>query len=299
MTTIPKIRPRRSVLYMPGINRRAMEKARTLNADALILDLEDAVAPARKEEARDLVCAEVRTGGFGNRELIIRINGEGTPWFKEDMAAVVEVQPDAILVPKIEDADMARRCLASLSALGANLPLWAMIETPSGITFVDDIAATDGVEVLVMGTSDLAKELRVEPTPDRQQLQYALSRTVVAARRHGLDVLDGVSLILDDIEAFHAQCQQGRSLGFDGKTLIHPSQVEPSNRVFGPSTEQIEEARRVLSVWQEAESQGRGVAVMDGRMIENLHAHQAARVVAFADALAEHHMKSEVGNDGK
>lgn len=285
MTT--QLRPRRSVLYMPGVNQRAMEKAKSLDSDAVILDLEDAVAPAAKADARSLVCAQVKGGGYGHREVIIRVNGEGTPWHEDDIAAAAATGPDAILVPKVEDAAMAERCLQRIrAAAGKPLPLWVMIETPSGIANVDEIAAVDGVAVLVMGTSDLIKEIRGVATPGRDALLYALSRTVLAARRYGRDALDGVSLDLKDLDAFEASCRQGRMLGFDGKTLIHPTQVEPANRVFGPAPEDVDHARRVMAAWQETEAAGKGVAVLDGQMIENLHAEQARRVVAFAEAIA-------------
>lgn len=282
-----KIRPRRSVLYMPGVNQRAMEKAKQLDSDAVILDLEDAVAPAMKEEARGLVCAQVTGGGYGHREVVIRVNGETTPWHEDDVKAAVAARPDAILVPKVEDAAMARRCLERIGKAGGGPALWVMIETPSGVAEVDAIAAVAGVEVLVMGTSDLVKELRAAATPGREGLLYALSRTVNAARRYDRDALDGVSLDLKDLEAFEASCLQGRALGFDGKTLIHPTQVNPANRLFGPALEEIEHARRVVAAWEEAEAAGKGVTVLDGQMIEGLHADQARRVVAFADALAD------------
>ncbi|TVT31099.1 HpcH/HpaI aldolase/citrate lyase family protein [Marinobacter vinifirmus] len=284
--TTAAIRPRRSVLYMPGVNQRAMEKAKGLDSDAVVLDLEDAVVPAKKEEALNLVCDQVRAGGYGYREMVIRVNAVGTPWHDNDIAAAVKAGPDAILVPKVEDAAMALGCVDRIHCAGGGPDLWVMIETPEGVANVDAIAAVSGVKVLVMGTSDLVKELRVAAVPDRLPLLYALSRTIIAARRYGLDVLDGVSLDLEDQVAFEASCRQGRELGFDGKTLIHPTQVEPANRVFGPAGNDVEQARRVLEAWQAAESDGRGVAVLDGKMIENLHADQARRVVAFADALA-------------
>lgn len=280
-----EIKPRRSVLYMPGVNQRAMDKARQLDADVVIFDLEDAVAPAAKPEARELVCAQVRQGGYGRREVLIRVNGEGTPWSDEDMTAAVKASPHAILVPKIETAQMAERYVKRIAELGGGSALWVMIETPNAVSNVDEIAGVPGVEVLVMGTSDLIKELRVAATPDRQALLYSLSRTVLAARRHGRDVLDGVSQVLDDEVAFSALCRQGKELGFDGKTLIHPAQISPANRIFGPSEEEIQYARRVIQAWTQAHDEGRGIAVLDGKMIENLHAEEARRVMAFDQAL--------------
>jgi citrate lyase subunit beta/citryl-CoA lyase len=271
---------------MPGVNRRAMDKARGLDCDTVILDLEDAVVPAEKESARALVCDQVRDADYGYREVVIRVNGETTPWHEPDIEAAVKACPDAILVPKVEDEHMARRCVDRIGQAPDAPALWVMIETPAGVANVASIAAVEGVEVLVMGTSDLIKELRADRTPDRQPLLYGLSRSVHAAREHGIDILDGVALDLHDTPGFEAECRQGRALGFDGKTLIHPSQVAPANAAFGPAIEDVEQARRVLAAWEEAESAGRGVAVLDGSMIENLHAHQARRVVAFADALA-------------
>lgn len=279
------IRPRRSVLYMPGINQRAMEKARSLDVDAVILDLEDAVSPDNKTEAREGVRDTVARHDYGHREVVVRVNGEDTPWHDDDIAAAVSAAPDAILVPKIEDAAMARRCLQRLGRDGP--ALWVMIETPAGVANVDDIAALDGVAVLVMGTSDLIKELRVADDPRRLPLLYVLSKTVAAARRYGRDVLDGVTLDLHDDEALEAVCRQGRDLGFDGKTLIHPGQVAMANQCFGPDIDAVAQARRVLSAWDEALSAGKGVAVLDGKMIENLHADQARRVVAFAESLEQ------------
>ncbi|MFL6655282.1 MAG: HpcH/HpaI aldolase/citrate lyase family protein [Sulfurifustis sp.] len=284
---IHTIRPRRSVLYMPGVNARAMDKAKTLDVDAVILDLEDAVAPAAKDDARRLVSAQVVGGGYGHREMVIRVNGEGTPWHDADLAGAIAASPDAILLPKVDDAATAARCITRLRQGGNVAPaLWVMIETPAAIANVDAIAAVEGVAVLVMGTSDLIKALRAQHTPGREALLYALSRTVNAARRYGRDALDGVSLDLKDLAAFEASCRQGRALGFDGKTLIHPSQVEAANRVFGPTSAEIEHARRVIAAWREAEASGKGVAVLDGQMIENLHAEQAQRVLAYAEAIA-------------
>lgn len=272
---------------MPGVNQRAMDKARSLNCDAVILDLEDAVAPGEKDGARSLVCAQVESGGYGHREVVIRVNGETTPWHEDDMRAAFEAGPDAVLVPKVQGARMAQRCVERIQVGGPSAPaLWVMIETPDGVAAVESIAAVEGVEVLVMGTSDLLKELRADRAPDRSPLLYGLSRSVFAARQYGLDILDGVVLDLRDATAFEAECGQGRALGFDGKTLIHPNQIAGANAAFGPAIDAVEHARRVLAAWEGAEADGRGVAVLDGSMIENLHAEQARRVVAFAEALA-------------
>ncbi|TSH98699.1 CoA ester lyase [Verticiella sediminum] len=280
------MRPRRSVLYMPAANQRAMDKARSLDVDAVIFDLEDAVAPSAKEQARAQACAQVRAGGYGHREVLIRVNGLHTPWGRSDFEAALDARPDGIVLPKVEDVATLEHYRDRMNDVGTAIPLWPMIETPAGVSRVDQIAAQDGVAVLVMGTSDLQKELRLPDTPDRQGLLYALSRTVNAARRHGRDVLDGVSAVLDDTEAFTRLCEQGRALGFDGKTLVHPAQVAPANRVFGPTAQAVEHARRVLAAWQAAEREGKGIAVLDGKMVENLHAADAERVVAFAEAIA-------------
>ncbi|MBU4611498.1 CoA ester lyase [Achromobacter sp. GG226] len=281
------IRPRRSALYMPATNQRAMDKARELNIDVVIFDLEDAVTPAAKLQARALACAQVRAGGYGRREVLIRVNGLDTRWGEDDLAAAVAAGPDAILVPKVHDAALAGMYVRRLRELGSRAALWVMIETPAGVANVDAIAAQDGVAVLVMGTSDLMKELRARDTSGRGALLYALSRTVNAARRYGRDVLDGVSPVLDDEPAFTALCIQGRDLGFDGKTLIHPAQVAPANRAFGPTPDEVRLAQRVVQAWDETRQAGQGIAVLDGKMVENLHAEQARRVIAFQAAIGQ------------
>jgi len=281
----PQIRPRRSVLYMPATNKRAMDKARQLDVDAVIFDLEDAVAPEARAEARRQACDQVREGGYGSREVLIRINGTDTPWSDDDLVAAVAARPDGIVLPKVGTAASAAACVARIRELGADIPLWPMIETPEGVSNVDEIAAVDGVAVLVMGTNDLIKELRAINTPDRHALIYALSRTVNAARRYGRDALDGVSQVLNDPEALTAVCRQGRELGFDGKTLVHPAQIGPTNAVFGPDEQAVEQATRIIQAWEQAEAEGRGVAVLDGKMIESLHAAEARRLVAFDQAI--------------
>jgi len=281
------IRPRRSALYMPATNQRAMDKARELDIDVVIFDLEDAVTPAAKLQARALACAQVRAGGYGRREVLIRVNGLDTRWGEDDLAAAVAAGPDAILVPKVHDAALAGMYVRRLRELGSRAALWVMIETPAGVANVDAIAAQDGVAVLVMGTSDLMKELRARDTSGRGALLYALSRTVNAARRYGRDVLDGVSPVLDDEPAFTALCIQGRDLGFDGKTLIHPAQVAPANRAFGPTPDEVRLAQRIVQAWDETRQAGQGIAVLDGKMVENLHAEQARRVIAFQAAIGQ------------
>ncbi len=282
----PAIRPRRSVLYMPGINTRAMEKAKTLDCDGVILDLEDAVAPQDKEEARRRVAEAVTAGGFGHREIAIRVNRLDTPWGREDVAAAVAAGPDALLLPKVESAAELEE-LAALAARhgGADIPLWAMIETPRGVFAAPEIAAHPRLAVLVMGTSDLAKELNARHVPGRTPFLYALERCVLAARAAGRAILDGVFLDLADEEGLAAECRQGRELGFDGKTLIHPKQIAAANAAFAPSAAEVEEARAVIAAYEEALAAGRGVAVLNGRLIENLHVDMARRTLALHDAI--------------
>lgn len=285
-----QIRPRRSVLYMPGSNQRAMEKAKGLAADCLVLDLEDAVAPAQKVPARKLVVDAIAGGGYGSRELAIRINALDTEWGEDDLLAVAGSRAHAICLPKVESAAQVLAVANVLDNLRvpAEMAIWAMLETPRGILQACAIAgAHPRLNVLVMGTSDLAKDLRVPHTPDRLGLLAALGASVLAARAYGLDILDGVHLDIVDTEGFRAICEQGRKLGFDGKTLIHPSQIEAANTVFGLSEAAIENAQRVLGVWDEAQREGRGVALLDGKLVENLHADDARRVLAIAAVIAE------------
>ncbi len=281
------LRPRRSVLYMPGANARAMEKARDLACDAIIFDLEDAVAPDAKETARAQVEAAIRAGGYGYRELIVRVNGLDTPWARADLAAVARLEIDAVLLPKIESASQVRACIELLAATPA-LPLWVMIETPRGVLSIEPILAGEPrVAVAVMGTSDLVKELRARHTDDRRAVLPSLAHCVLAARACNRVVLDGVHLDFRDAESFTRACVQGRDLGFDGKTLIHPSQIDIANSVFGPSHDEVDQARQIIDAWDIAQRAGKGVAVVNGRLVENLHASEAARTLAFAAALAE------------
>ena len=285
-------RLRRSVLYMPGSNVRALDKARTLPADALILDLEDAVAPDAKAVAREQVGAAVRAGGYGARELIIRVNGLATPWFGDDLAAAVAAGPDAILVPKVETPDVLAEAAARAAALGAPacLSLWAMIETPLAILNLAGIAAvqTQGprLAALVVGANDLAKEARARQAPGRAPMLAFLSFCVAAARAHGLDVIDGVYNAIADEAGFRAECEQGRDFGFDGKTLIHPGQIAICNAVFSPDTSEVEWARKIIAAFARPENAGKGALQIDGRMVERLHAAMAERTVAMAAAIA-------------
>ena len=293
MTALPA-RPRRSVLYMPGSNARALEKARALPADALILDLEDAVAPEAKEEARTQVCAAVREGGYGKREIAIRVNGLDTPWGKADIAAAVAAAPDAILVPKINSAADVERAEEALSDAGAKpgLQLWCMIEAPLALLNIQQIAQKarepgSRMSVWVMGTNDIAKELRAAHTPERTPMLASLGLALIAARAYGLVILDGVYNDIKDEAGFAAICEQGRDMGFDGKTLIHPSQVGPCNTIFSPDPETVAFARLTIEAFEQPENRGKGVLKVEGRMVEILHAEIAKRTVAIADAIAE------------
>lgn len=287
-------RPRRSVLYMPGSNARAMEKAREIPADALILDLEDAVAPDAKEEARAQVVHAVTQGGYGKREIVIRVNGLDTPWGIEDIKAAVAAKPDAILVPKINSAEDVARAETALTQAGADqkLQLWCMIETPLAILNIQSIAAKaqeprSRMSVWVMGTNDIAKELRAAHTADRIPMLTSLGLSIIAARAYGIVALDGVYNDIKNEEGFAAICEQGRDMGFDGKTLIHPSQVAPCNTIFSPDPETVAFARKTIEAFEAPENKGKGVLKVDGRMVEILHAEIAKRTVAIADAIAE------------
>jgi citrate lyase subunit beta/citryl-CoA lyase len=284
------IRPRRSVLYMPGSNARALEKAKTIAADVLILDLEDAVAPDAKVQARDQVCAAVKVGGYGRRELVIRINALDTPWGNDDLAAAVTAAPDAILLPKPGSGADIVQAADALKGAPDKTRLWAMIETPLAILNVQDIAAASRLSgtrlaCFVMGTNDLVKETRAARSSSRRPALYWLSATVTAARAYGLDVLDGVYNNFKDADGFHRECVHGRALGFDGKTLIHPDQVAVANEVFAPPEGEVAWARKIMAAFDQPESKGKGVITVEGRMVELMHAEMARRTVAIAEAI--------------
>lgn len=282
------IRPRRSFLYMPGSNPRALEKARGLPADGLILDLEDAVAPEAKEGARAIVVAALATGGYGPRELLLRINPLDTPWGQGDLAAAATIPVDGVLLPKVESPDQVRLAVALLDALGApeSLAIWCMVETPAGALAAREIAgASPRLAGLIVGTSDLGKELHALQTHDRLPLITALGLTLLAARSHRLAVLDGVHLDLADDEGLAIACRQGRALGFDGKTVIHPRQIAAANGAFAPSPEEVALSRRIIAAHAEATAAGKGVVVVDGKLIENLHVENARRLVALTEAI--------------
>ena len=283
------IQPRRSVLYMPGSNPRALSKARALPADALIFDLEDAVAPDAKEGARAIVAAALGAGGYRPRELVLRVNPLDTLLGHGDLAAAATLPVDAVLLPKVETAERVRLTLELLDSLGAppELDLWCMLETPKGILAAAEIAgASPRIAALVLGTADLAKELHAGATRDRLPLLTALGLVLLAGRACGLAVLDGVELDLGDDDGFAAACRQGRDLGFDGKTLIHPKQIAAANAAFAPGPDEVAAARQIIAAHAEAVAGGKGIALVAGRLVESLHVEEARRVVALAAAIA-------------
>ena len=285
------LRPRRSVLYMPGANERALEKAQTIPADALILDLEDAVAPDAKPEARERVCAAATSGAYGHREIAIRANGIGTAWHDDDLRAIAAAGPAAVVVPKINSAAEVHQIEKALEAGGApdHTRIWAMLETPIAMLRAEEIcSASERLAVLVMGTNDLAKELHASHVPGRAPLLSGLGLCLLAARATGKVILDGVYNDIKDEAGFAAECRQAREMGFDGKTLIHPSQVDPCNAEFAPAADEVEKAGRIIAAFTEAEADGRGVVTVDGRMIENLHVEEARRVLAIHEAITAH-----------
>jgi citrate lyase subunit beta / citryl-CoA lyase len=284
---VTQFRPRRSVLYLPASNDRALEKAKAIPCDALILDLEDAVAPDAKPAARDAACAAAASGDYGHREITIRVNGADTEWHRDDLAAACAAGPDAIVVPKVDSADAVRELVGSMASYGApeHTRLWAMVETPVAMLHAEEIAsASDRLTVLVMGTNDLAKELYAEHVPGRQPLLTGLGLALLAARATGRAILDGVFNDVQDSDGFLAECRQGREMGFDGKTLIHPGQVAGANAAFAPSEDAVADARGILQAWEDGA--GSGVVTYRGRMIENLHVESARRTLAIHDAIA-------------
>ncbi len=275
---------------MPGANERALEKAQTIPADALILDLEDAVAPDAKPEARERVCAAATSGAYGRREIAIRANGIGTEWHEADLAAIASAGPDAVVIPKIDSPADVHQVEKALEAGGApdRTKVWAMLETPVAMLAAHEIAASsERLAVLVMGTNDLAKELRAAHVAGRQPLLAGIGLCLLGARAAGKVILDGVYNDIKDEAGFLAECEQGRDLGFDGKTLIHPSQVDPCNATFAPTADEVERAGRIIAAFEEAEAAGRGVVTVDGRMVENLHVAQARRTLAIQAAIDE------------
>jgi citrate lyase subunit beta/citryl-CoA lyase len=289
-------RPRRSVLYMPGSNARALEKARTLPADGVILDLEDAVAPDAKEQARVQVVDAVKAGGFGPREVFIRVNGIDTPWHADDLTAAAQAGPDAILIPKIGRADQLELIGQRLLDMKTDLKtrIWAMIETPEAIFNIDALAAEahdseTRLAGFVMGTNDLAKETRARLIPGRAPMLSWLAICLLAAHAHGIDILDGVYNNLSDAKGFEAECIQARDMGFDGKTLIHPNQIEPCNAVFSPGADEVVQARKLIAAFDLPENRDKGVVQVEGHMVERMHAEMARRTVAIAEAIEQAH----------
>jgi citrate lyase subunit beta/citryl-CoA lyase len=285
-------RPRRSVLYMPGSNARAIEKARTLVADGVILDLEDAVAPDAKEQARKQVTDAVKAGGFGSREVFIRVNGIDTPWHADDLAAAAHAGPDAILIPKIGRVDQIEMIGQRLLDMKTDhkTRVWAMIETPEAIFNINALAAVardseTRLAGFVMGTNDLAKETRARLLPGRAPMLSWLATCLLAAHAHGIDILDGVYNNLSDAKGFEEECIQARDMGFDGKTLIHPNQIEPCNAVFSPGADEVAHARKLIAAFDLPENRDKGVVQVEGRMVERMHAEMARRTVAIAEAI--------------
>ena len=280
--------PRRSALFMPAHNERAITKARTLECDAVILDLEDAVAPDTKQRARNTAKAAVLDGGFDPREIAVRVNGIGTEWHTDDMTTFADSPLDALVVPKAESPADITRLGERMDALGysPDVELWLMAETPTGVFNARELCqAHERVGALLMGTSDLSQCLRVPATIEREGFVYALSHCILAAREANIDVLDGVCLDLANPEIYQVQCEQGRELGFDGKTLIHPSQITIANAIFAPSDHDIERANNIITAWNEALARGDGLCVLNGKLVENLHANEASRTIALHEAI--------------
>ncbi len=294
------VRPRRSVLYMPGSNARALEKARELPADGVILDLEDAVAPEAKATARELIKKTLLKGGFGDREVFVRINGLDTRWWVDDLHTVADCRPDAVLVPKISDPHQLQDLAARIVDMGTDphIRVWAMMETPLAMLDVGKIAAAaldseTRLSGFIMGTNDLAKDTRARIVPGRAPMLPWLMNCVAAARAFGLDILDGVYNDLGNAEGFGQECSQARDLGFDGKTLIHPKQIEVCNAAFSPALEDVEAARKIIAAFDLPENAGKGVIQIEGRMVERLHAEMARRTVEIADVIAQRELASQ------
>jgi citrate lyase subunit beta / citryl-CoA lyase len=286
----PRLRPRRSALYLPGNNARALEKGKTLPADVLIFDLEDAVGPDAKGDSRARVCDAVSSRSYRPREIVVRINGVGTDWHDDDLAAVAGSAADGVLVPKVETGEHVRALVAALEGCGAPeaLQLWVMVETPRSFLRAEEIAsASDRLAALVVGTNDLVNDLHALHVPGRAPVAPALVLAVLGARSAGKVILDGVFNDITDEAGFRAEAQQGREMGFDGKTLIHPSQIGPANELFGPSDEELTNARKVVAAYEEAQAAGTSVITVDGRMIESLHVRNAQRILALAERISE------------
>jgi citrate lyase subunit beta/citryl-CoA lyase len=287
----PVLRPRRSALYIPGANARALDKGRTLAADVLIMDVEDGVLPEAKIAARERIVAEIACGGYGPREVVVRINGLGTDWFVDDIAAFAVSGADALLVPKVDGPDTVLRVAENMDAAGApaDMGIWCMLETPLGVLNARDTAAAHPrLRALTLGTADLSKELHADlHAPDRLPLLTSIGLAILAARAYGLAVLDAPHFDLEDDAGFERVCRQGKSFGFDGKTLLHPKTIAPANEIYGPSAEEIAWSKRAIVAWSEAAREGKGVTLLDGKLVENLHVAEAERIIALADRIAE------------
>jgi citrate lyase subunit beta/citryl-CoA lyase len=286
------IRPRRSLLYMPGSNPRALDKARSLPADGLILDMEDSVAPDAKQLAREQIGAALQEGGYGHREIIVRINALSSEWGRQDIKAIraFDTMPNAVLIPKIDTAEDVEEAIAAFEAAGCpdDIAMWIMAETPHCILNIAAVAAAHPrLAGIVMGTSDLSKDTRVRHTPDRLGFITALNLCVYAARANGLAIIDGVQLDLENEELLKYSCDQGRDLGFDGKSLIHPKQIAAANAAFAPDEDEVKSAGDIIAAFEQAQSEGKGVVVVNGRLVENLHVEEAQRQLALADAIAK------------
>jgi len=286
------IRPRRSVLFMPGSNARALEKAKTLPADGFIFDLEDAVAPDAKQAARQQIAAAVGSHAYGKREILIRINGLDTSWWLDDVAMVTKAHPDGIVIPKVQGPDQLEAISDRLGDINADhaIRVWAMIETPSGVLHAEEIAAQARDSEMrlagfIIGPNDIARETRMRMVRGRGPMLPALSHCIFAARAHGIDILDGVYNDFSDTEGFASECAQAREMGFDGKTLIHPSQIDACNEAFTPAADEVDRAREILAAFERPENAGRGVIQLNGQMVERLHMEMAKRTVAIADAI--------------
>ncbi len=283
------MRPRRSLLFMPGSNQRALDKGREVAADGLIMDLEDGVAPKAKEAARARIAAAIAGGGYGSRELVVRINGFGTEWFEDDIAALAKSGADALLIPKVGGAETVKAADRLLSAAGAptGLGLWCMIETAAGVLSAGDIAvASPRLQAFLIGAADLSKDLHALHTPDRLPLLTSIGLCILAARAHGLIVLDSPFFDLSDDEGFARSCRQGRELGFDGKTLIHPKTIAAANAAYGPSADDIAWANKIIEAWGAAAAEGKAVTLVDGQLVEGLHVDEAKQLLALADTIA-------------
>ena len=277
----------RSVLYMPGINQKAMDKALNLDCDAVVLDLEDAVEVSKKEDSRQLVIRQIENNDYGPRAVVVRVNDLGTKWGEQDVAAVANLPIQAILVPKVSEIRDISRMVDLLNRLGSELPIWIMVETPLAIININELARQPRVTALVMGTSDLVVDLCAEHLEERQNISYALQRSIIAARAFGKKILDGVHLDFRDLDSLRNVCRLGKSMGFDGKTLIHPDQIPVANDAFSPSEAELDKAKRVIDAWRSAQTRGSGVVEVDGTLVESLHVEEAKRLISFFSEISE------------